>query len=139
MQGNNNIFRHLAQIEPSHGLLGSIMLRIMQERQRVARMRVFFLAASALGACGAIVPAVRYAAGELSQSGFYEYVSLAFSDSGALLASWKEFALLLAESLPLAGVTFVLAALLVLLCSIRVMAREIRMAFLLPHIIRYYF
>ena len=133
MQKNHGeMFRNLAHVEPPRGLAESIVARIMRERRRGAQMRIFFLAASACVSCAVFVPALQEAGREFSQSGFYQYFSLAFSDGSALFASWKEFSLLLAESLPLMGITLVLAALFVLLASIRLMARDMRVAFLLP-------
>ena len=123
-KGYEMVFRHLAHTEVPRTLLGSIMLRITRERQSCARRRVVFLTFSALGACAALVPALRYVGQELSQSGFYEYFSLAFSDGEILLASWKEFALLLAESLPLMGITLVFVALFALFASLRYIARD---------------
>ena len=131
-KNRGEIFHNLAYVEPPHGLAESVIVRIMRERRRWARTRVFFLAASACISCAAFIPALEEASREFSQSGFYQYFSLAFSDGSVLFASWKEFSLLLAESLPLMGITLVLAALFVLLASIRLMARDVRVAFFLP-------
>ncbi len=54
----------------------------------------------------------------LSQSGFYEYMSLA-RESGAFTAYWKEFILSIAESLPLTSITVSLLLLFVLAFSMR--------------------
>lgn len=124
-------FWNLSQIDPPHGLLKSILGRILREQRQHARVRLAVWVSGVLGAGAGLVPAMRYAGQEFSQSGFYAYVSLLFSDgSVVVLNSWKEFGLLLAESLPLMGVTLVLATLLVLLGSIRLMARDMKTAFL---------
>lgn len=131
MQENNEIiFRNLTQLEPPHGLLGSIVARIMREQRRSARVWVGFLLGSVLASCAVLIPAVQYAAREFIQSGFYQYLSLAFSDGGVLLASWKEFLLLLAESLPLTRTVLVLTILFVMLGSLRLMMRDMKTAFL---------
>ncbi|MBI3442288.1 MAG: hypothetical protein HY007_00765 [Candidatus Sungbacteria bacterium] len=122
---------NLSHVEPPHRLLGSILAHISREQRRHARMRLAVWTSGMAGAGAALAPAVRYAGQEFSRSGFYEYFSLLFSDGGVLLLnSWREFALLLAESLPLMSVTLVLAAVFVLLGSIRLMARDGRIAFL---------
>ena len=132
MQENaKTIFHNLTELEPPQRLLGGIVMRIILERQRHAWVRVMVWTAGTMGALAGLVPAFHYAGQELAQSGFYQYLSLLFSDGGVLLAnSWREFALSLAESLPLMGITFVLAALFVLLGSIRLIARDMKTAFL---------
>ena len=130
-QDREKIFQSIEHIEPPYGLLGSILARISEAQRRNARTRLAFWSAGALVALGALVPVLRYAGQEFSQSGFYDYFSLLFSDGSMLLAnSWKELALSLAESLPLMGVTLVLATFFVLLGLIRLIGRDMQTAFL---------
>ena len=56
---------------------------------------------------------------DLSGSAFVSYLSLLFTDGGAALANWKSFALSLAESAPVAGLTLAFAATFALLASAR--------------------
>ena len=67
----------------------------------------------------AIIPATIGLSHQLSQSGFYQYASLGFSDTGAIAGAWKAFASALAESLPGMSIALVLALLAVLVWSIR--------------------
>ena len=53
---------------------------------------------------------------QFASSGFFEYVSLAFSDSNIIVAYWKEYLLSLADSLPVASLgalSFLLFSMLV--------------------------
>jgi hypothetical protein len=56
---------------------------------------------------------------QFSSSGFFEYVSLIFSDSGLIALYWKEYLLSLADSLPIASLGSLLFLLGGALISIR--------------------
>jgi len=58
---------------------------------------------------------------QFASSGFFEYVSLIFSDGGLIALYWKEYLLSLVDSLPIAS----LGALLFLLCSMLVSIRKV--------------
>lgn len=124
------IFQKLGQIEVPEGLGGKIMAKIEAQKIRSAKTRFVFLAITAVASVFAAVPALQYAAREFYQSGFYQYFSLLFSDGGAVMASWKEFALSLAESLPLLGATVFLSIVFILLGSIRLAVKNMKTAFL---------
>lgn len=118
-------FLNLEQIEPSEKLRGQILARIDFEKRRSARIRLAFFGTVAAASSVAIIPSFQYATGEFSQSGFYEYLSLLFSDSGAVLASWREFTLSLIESLPITEIAIFLAAVFVFLVSAKLAIRNI--------------
>ena len=117
---NNNyekLFQKLEQIEPSEQLRSRIMSSIRLEARRFARIRLAFFGTAAMVSLAGMIPSFQYAAREFYQSGFYEYLSLLFSDSGAVISSWKTFAFSLAETMPLAELTIFLAIALVFLIS----------------------
>jgi len=72
----------------------------------------------------AIIPATIALGHQLSQSGFYQYASLGFSDIGAISGAWKDFASALAESLPGMSIALVLGLLAILVWSIRKTAAQ---------------
>lgn len=84
---------------PGH-LLPSILARIEELRQRRARLHTLMLGFASIATGAALVPAWNYASQELYTSGFFDYWSLLFSDHSVVFSVWKEFALLLIESLP---------------------------------------
>jgi hypothetical protein len=51
-----------------------------------------------------LIPALKILSNDFTQSGFYEYLSLIFSSSGSIITYWKDFLLLLAESLPVISI-----------------------------------
>ena len=92
---------------PAH-LLPAIMLRIGELRQRRARLYTFVLGLASLATGASLVPAWNYASQELYTSGFFDYGSLLFSDHSVVFSAWKEFALLMLESLPSIAVLLLL-------------------------------
>lgn len=119
------LFQNLKRFEPSKKLRGCILARIYFKRKRSAAMRLAFSALAAVASLVAVIPSFQYAAREFSQSGFYRYFSLIFSDSGAVVASWREFALSLIETLPITEVAIFLATIFVFLISARLTAKNI--------------
>ena len=107
------LFAGLASQAPSRGFTDLIFSRILEKERRSARLRFGFYLSIAGLSCLALVPALRYASQELSQSSFFDYLSLAFSDGGTVLAYWREFVLSLAESAPVFGIAMVLLVLFI--------------------------
>lgn len=119
---NNNyekLFQNLTKIETPENLSERILARINLEEKRRAEWRLAFFAPLALASSVGVVFAFQYAAQEVAQSGFLQYLSAAVSDGGMALAYWKELSVLLAESAPIFGVVVLLGAILVLLGSLK--------------------
>src|SRR3989344_1902172 len=94
------LFNKLEQFEPSEKLRANILARIDFEKRRSFRIRLAVLGTVAAASFGAAIPSFQYAWRAFFQSGFYEYLSLLFSDSGAVLSSWKTFTLSLPAATP---------------------------------------
>ena len=120
------LFNKLEQFEPSEKLRANILARIDFEKRRSFRIRLAVLGTVAAASFGAVIPSFQYAWRAFFQSGFYEYLSLLFSDSGAVLASWKTFILSLAETIPLAEMTIFLIAVFVFLFSARLAIKSVK-------------
>ena len=112
-------------IEPPERLYLGILARIEREKRRIAVIRLAFFGVVASASLAAIIPSFKYVAREFAQSGFYEYLFLLFSDSDAVLASWREFALSLAESLPITEITIFLVMVFVFLVSAKLAIKNI--------------
>ena len=113
---------------PSDGLYARIMARIEAHMRRMRIFKLSVLWPIALFSAFLVFVSFQYAAAEFAASGFVDYASLAFSDIRTVIASWDEFALLLAESLPLFGITMLAASLFALLGSIRFIVKFMRSA-----------
>ena len=72
-----------------------------------------------------LVPVFKVLSNDLSQSGFYEYSSLIFSDTGLMLSYWKELSFSLAESLPIMSIVFTLSLLFIVFLSIKYVLKQI--------------
>lgn len=95
-------------VEPPKGLEGRIMRRINEEEKQISRVRAWAFGGSSLASFGLSLWAIIYLVKSASESGFWQYLSLAFSD-GTVLAYWKEISLSLAESLPITSLIMALA------------------------------
>jgi len=126
-----NPFIQLAQTPPS-GLFSAILERIEWEKRRLARIRIAVFGFATTVSAFALFPVMQYAGAEFIRSGFSEYVALFFSDSSMVLIYWKEFALLLVESLPLFGLVLLGVTTLVFLGSLRLIAVDLRTALFMP-------
>lgn len=114
------------QEEVASDLPDAIIKKIVVLERRRMRIRFALYSTTTLIALIALIPALQYAGSEMAQSGFSTYLSLAFSDSAAILSSWKEFSAVLVESLPVIGITLVSGILLTLLASLRQAMKNIK-------------
>jgi hypothetical protein len=94
------LYRTFTTVEPPQGLYAAVMLRIHLAQRRAAQMRAGLFAVVALASGAALVPVLGYTINQLYTSGFYDYLSLIFSDNSLVLTYWREFGLSLIESLP---------------------------------------
>lgn len=97
------LFHKLPERPVPAGLSTAIMQKI--ERSEINRLRIRALIHGAL-VCAALVlcvPAIKYIGATVAQSGFGEYFSLVFSDSGLIVSHFQDFMLLIADALPVTG------------------------------------
>jgi len=89
--------------------------------------RVKLWAFSAVGVFSIIglIPVFKMLSNDLAQSGFYEYLSLAFSSNGLILTYWKDFLLLLAESLPIMSIILTLTLIFILFVSLKQTMKQV--------------
>jgi len=101
----------LARVEPDINLQNKILAIIQLEQKRQVRLKAWGFSAGATTALGTVVASGIYLYKVAIQSGFHEYLSLAFSGDGAVYVYWKELLLSLVESAPLLGIIALLTAL----------------------------
>jgi hypothetical protein len=114
-----------AQYHPESRLSDSILLIIEAQEKRNARINLWIYSTIGTFSLVGLFPVIRLLISDFAQSGFYEYLSLAFSDNRALLY-WKEVNLSLTESLPMTSIIFSLALVFIFILSLRFIARNIR-------------
>jgi predicted nucleic acid-binding Zn ribbon protein len=107
------------QIEPRPHLCADICHVIVLREKRDRQIKFFGYTIIATVSLVAIVPASISLVNQLGQSGFGHYASLAASDAGILTGYWKQFAVILVESIPGVSLALVLGITLVLGWSAR--------------------
>ena len=118
---------NLKQIKSPRGLSGRILMRIRTEERKLERVRIFVFGSSAVVSFGLSLWAVVYLVNSFQQTGFWQYLSLLFSENGAVLVYWREFSLSLAESLPVVGLIITLASIGFFIWSSTSMLKNIKM------------
>lgn len=106
-------------------MAAEVMRRIARRRLARARAAAALYGAAVIAGAALVVPAWRYAASAAAQSGFFQYASLALSNWSDLAGSWGALLQALAASAPIAGISLVLAAALVLAYSIKRLVADI--------------
>lgn len=118
MESNRNtqLFR---EIDPPRGLFSAILARIAQESRRAARFRLAMFSTVVVASGAALIPTLSYTMQEFRVSGFYDYVSLLFSDYTVASAHWQEISLSVVESLPSVAILLILSISITLIWSLR--------------------
>jgi hypothetical protein len=114
------LFSHLELHEPPAGLFDKIMARIREEERLISiKKRLFFFSTSALASASTFVITLNVFQKEFTQSGFWQFVSLLFSDLNLVMANWEDFWLAIFESLPVMSITASLLTALIFLWSLK--------------------
>ncbi len=130
------LFTHLKPQEPSVGLLSKIMARIHEEELLLSvKRRLILFSTAVIVSTGAFIPIINAFRTEFAQSGIYQFFSLIFTDSGAVMAYWQDFGLALLESLPAVSTIAFLATALVFLWSLKHLTQAIKVVFNQPQLI----
>ncbi len=120
-----NPFSNLHDEIPPCGLHGQIRASMARRRKNQLRIRIGVNVSVFVLSLSALFPAFNYLREEVATSGFFEYLSLAFS-GGAIFSYWTDFAASLIESLPAIGIALTFAALFGVLSALRGIARARR-------------
>jgi hypothetical protein len=133
MKKEVSLYTYLHMLEPRAGLYRAILERIAYAERRSARVRTSLFSGLAILSGAALVPAVRYAAGQFYASGFYDYLTLIFSDRNVVLIYWRQLGLSLVESLPSLALLLLLPIIFLLVYSVRRAVQTGRVAFTSVH------
>ena len=120
---------HIQEVATPEGLFEAILARIDAARRRHAQTYLALRAGLALLSLVVLVPALQYAASQFAASGFFSYLSLAFSDSATMTTYWRELGLSLLDSLPSIALIAVIVPAGLLGWSVVSAARSARRAF----------
>ena len=129
-QNLEQLFVHLNQIEPPVGLFLRLLNRLGKEKQlRAIRRQLMILTPVLIGAFAALALTFQSVQASFYETGFYQFISLLFSDFSIVVVYWQNFALSLLETLPVTGLIVFLTTLLVFLSALRLFARDIKIIF----------
>ena len=120
-----------ASYQPESRLSGDIWRNIQIRENRIHKTKTIAHSSLGLVSFALLFPAINNLITQFGNQGFYEYVSLAFSDFGIILTYWREFALSLVNSLPLASIALSFFLLFILFNSIRKVTGQFKSELLL--------
>jgi hypothetical protein len=125
----------LMQAIPAHqvpaGLKKKIIFRISERQRRIATIRFVLFLSILLMSVTYIMPAVSNLYSEMVQSGFFEFVSLLFSNFSHVLVVGGDYLFSLMEYLPIFSLAVFLFTFFTILLSARFLLRDIKTVF--PH------
>lgn len=118
---NDNLSKLFKQAynNPETGLSGNVWRAIQTKQARSLKIQSLFYSFVGILSLGGFVFMFISLTKEFSSSGFFQYVSVAFSGGGLFATYWKEYLLSLAESLPVASLGVLLFFLVSILISFR--------------------
>lgn len=119
MENDSPLFPINQNIEVPQDLFAKVMSGIITERKLQIRRRLFGIFILLLASAAAIIPAGQAFWLDVTNSGLNLYLTLAFSDLGAILNNWQDFSLTLLESLPVVSAAIMLGVIIVILLALK--------------------
>jgi len=98
---------------------------IVRREKHLTLIKLWSFVAMGIFSFIGLIPVFVMLLSDLKRSGFYEYFSLTFSSSGSLIAYWKDFILLLGESLPVVSLIATLTLIFIFFLSLKYTMRQI--------------
>jgi hypothetical protein len=118
-QNHLSLILEKAKSQPDTHLSDAIWHIICTKQARMSRNKSIIYGTIGVLSLVTFIKTAIDLADQFRRSGFYQYLSLAFSDGRLVLSYWRELALSLADSLPLTSLALALLLLLILFVSLR--------------------
>lgn len=112
-------------IESCPALASNIWQKITVRNKKIILFKLYTLSFVGFTSLVGLIPVGKMLFNDLAQSGFYEYISLAFSNGTSVFSYWKELTFSIAESLPTASIILSLSLVLILFLSLKYTAKQI--------------
>lgn len=125
LEKTGQIVSSLKMIEPRSELFSHVLQAVNRRLILIHRLRLTGVGVSALAAAGFITVATPIVISELQGSELAQLLSLLSSDSGIILANWKEYSLYFLESLPATGLLLGLSSLFLVLFIFKILIQEL--------------
>lgn len=112
-------------LRPEENISSLVWNKILKRERALIKIKLLLF--SSLGALSVIgfFPVFKILLGDLSKSGFYEYISIAFSSNGIFENYWKELLLSITETLPVASILYTLITLFIFFLSLKYLIKQI--------------
>lgn len=121
------LFSRLKPLDPPAGLLERIINRIQTERNLLTvKRRLVIFSIGFIGSIAAFVPVFKMVYQGFAESGFMQFLSLLFSDTGVILTYFGNFLSSLLETLPVTGLLAFSVILLIFLESLKLLSKEVK-------------
>jgi hypothetical protein len=114
-----------ATYEPEPELAQTVWSSVIAQDKKMSWLKLWAFGLMGFISLAGLVPTFKILFTDLARSGFYEYFSLIFSDTGSIVSYWKEFTFSLAESLPVASIASTLLLLFVFFLSLKYLTKQI--------------
>jgi hypothetical protein len=114
-----------AKFKPEENLPEKVWSAVVLYDKKTTRLKLWFFSCVGFLSLVGIIPMFKILLTDFAQSGFYEYLSLAFSSSGSIIKYWGDFTILLAESLPVVSIIASLTLVFIFFISLKYTMREI--------------
>jgi hypothetical protein len=111
--------------ESNINLAENVWQSVVLHDKCIVRVKLWAFSIIGFASLVGLMPAFKALSSDFVQSGFYEYFSLIFSDSGLILSYWKELFFSLAESLPTISIILTLSLLFICFLSLRYLMKQI--------------
>jgi 3'-phosphoadenosine 5'-phosphosulfate sulfotransferase (PAPS reductase)/FAD synthetase len=119
------------------GLFHKIIARIKEEHRLMSiRRRIFVFSSLSIISIVTLIPIFNWTHQSFSETGFFQFLSLIFTDTSVVLAYWKSFVMTLTESFPIISATVFLAAFAILLTFLKSLAKNIKVVFSYKRLIK---
>ncbi len=111
--------------EPDFDLKNKIWNHFLLRDKRIAYFKLISFSSISMASLVGFIPMFKIMANDFTQSGFYEYLSLAFSNGGLFSKYSQDFIYSLAESVPTMSIVFSLALIFIFFSSLRYVTKQI--------------
>ncbi|HLD31054.1 MAG TPA: hypothetical protein VJB41_02545 [Patescibacteria group bacterium] len=120
------LLNHYNPPEAPDNLFNKIIMRINRRQRMLAISRVIVFSFSLLGSLVAAWPIFSAVKIEFVNSGFLQFLSLAFSDFEVIITYWQSFISTLLESLPAISIALSLLIIFIFMGSLRFLTKDIK-------------
>ncbi|MFA6274000.1 MAG: hypothetical protein WC662_02460 [Candidatus Paceibacterota bacterium] len=123
-QNLKKIFKNI-EILDSQNLSEKIWFSIVKREKRIIKLKLFIFSFTGICSLVSVALVIKTLVANFAQSGFYEYLSIAFSSGSNLFSYWKELIYSLAESLPILNIILSFSVIFIFILSLKYILKQV--------------